>query len=94
MTLLPEFEWDPEKARLNQRKHGISFGEACSIWTDPLHFRVRVATDPEERWLVVGRVGRRRYLSAIVTYRGDDEGRLRIISARRSTKAEMERYHG
>lgn len=94
MMLMPEFEWDPRKARLNQHKHGVSFDEACAIWADPLHFRVRVATTPEERWLVVGRVGRRRYLSAIVTYRGSDAERVRIISARRSTKAELERYRG
>lgn len=88
------FEWDQRKNDVNLRKHGVSFSEACRIWDDPLYYRVKVAAEPEDRWLVVGRVSRSRYLSAIITYRGTQEERIRIISARASTKAEMRRYHG
>jgi uncharacterized DUF497 family protein len=31
-----EFEWDPEKDRLNQEKHGVSFREASTAFSDPL----------------------------------------------------------
>ena len=27
-----DFEWDPTKARANERKHGISFFEACEAF--------------------------------------------------------------
>ena len=30
------FEWDPNKARLNLRKHGVSFDEAVTVFYDPL----------------------------------------------------------
>ena len=32
------FEWDPEKAASNIRKHGISFDEAVTVFKDPLAF--------------------------------------------------------
>ena len=30
-----EFSWDPDKARINQRKHGVSFEEAQTTFYDP-----------------------------------------------------------
>ncbi|MEW6349747.1 MAG: BrnT family toxin [Thermodesulfobacteriota bacterium] len=30
------FDWDPEKARTNARKHGVSFREALTVFGDPL----------------------------------------------------------
>jgi hypothetical protein len=32
-----QFEWDPDKDRRNQAKHGVSFEEANTIFGDPLH---------------------------------------------------------
>lgn len=51
-----EFEWDKEKARLNERKHGVSFFEAREVFGDELSSTVR---DPdhsveEERFLIFG----------------------------------------
>lgn len=89
-----KFEWDPNKNEANLKKHGVSFWEAQRIWSDPLYYRVKVAETPEDRWLAVGRISRTRYLSAIITYRGDQADRIRIISARTSSKAEVRRYHG
>ena len=40
-----EFEWDPEKDGANQRKHGVSFAEASTVFLDPLH-----ATVPDDRY--------------------------------------------
>ena len=31
-----EFEWDPEKARANERKHNLGFHEAATVFGDPL----------------------------------------------------------
>lgn len=85
------FEWDPQKAEANLKKHGLSFERAQTIWDDERRYILRSANRSDEpRWLVVGRVGPQLYFSAIITYRGE---RIRIISARESTKREKERYH-
>ena len=31
-----EFEWDPRKDAANQRKHGVGFREATTVFGDPL----------------------------------------------------------
>jgi len=31
-----EFEWNPKKADDNQRKHGVTFHEAATVFGDPL----------------------------------------------------------
>jgi len=31
-----KIEWDPEKARLNLRKHKVSFEEAATTMSDPM----------------------------------------------------------
>jgi uncharacterized protein len=51
-----EFEWDPEKDRLNQEKHGVSFAEASTVFGDAL---ARTVPDPrysigEFRFLTTG----------------------------------------
>ena len=33
-----QFEWDNEKARLNLAKHGIDFGDARTVFLDPLAY--------------------------------------------------------
>lgn len=38
MALL--FEWNPDKAQSNWRKHHVRFEEVCKIWKDPLYYRV------------------------------------------------------
>lgn len=35
-----EFEWDPQKAASNQRKHDVSFQEAASVLGDPRTIRI------------------------------------------------------
>ena len=39
-----EFEWDPKKAAANLKKHGVSFGEAITVFADPL---ARIFDDDE-----------------------------------------------
>jgi uncharacterized DUF497 family protein len=50
------FEWDPRKARSNQQKHGVSFAEAVSVFSNPL---ARIFPDEEHsaeksREIVIG----------------------------------------
>lgn len=85
------FEWDPKKARLNVRTHGISFDEASTAFRDPLS---RTIADPlhsedEGRFVLIGQSIRGRLLVIVHTERGD---RIRIISARLATNKERFRY--
>ena len=82
------FEWDENKNQLNKRKHGISFEEAARVFVDP---NLKIVLDPEEteiRWDAVGFVGK--MLFVVFTERG--QGCLRIISARKATKREINGY--
>ncbi len=50
------FEWDPDKARNNLAKHGVSFEEASTAFADPLG---RIIDDPrhsagEQRLVLIG----------------------------------------
>ena len=52
------FIWDPEKARANIKKHGISFDLAVTVFQDPLHLSVLDGKDRgEERWVTIGVAG-------------------------------------
>jgi hypothetical protein len=86
-----EFEWDPRKAEINLRKHGVSFTEAGTVFGDELAITV---PDPdhskdEERYITIGWSNQRRLLMVSHTDRGD---RIRIISARELTKTERKVY--
>jgi uncharacterized DUF497 family protein len=85
------FEWDPNKAASNLRKHGIRFEEALTVFADPLSLSV---PDPdhslrEQRFLLLGRSAHDRLLVVIHADRGE---RIRIISARPATRRERETY--
>jgi uncharacterized protein len=84
-----EFEWDPEKARINLRKHNVPFPMACEIFKDSDRIeRPDAAADDEERWSVLGRV-EQTILFVVYTQRGQ---RFRLISARRATRNEQRTY--
>jgi uncharacterized protein len=85
------FEWDPNKAALNEEKHGVSFREASTAFADT---RARIHDDPdhsviERREIIVGRSGVQRILLVVFTQRGDV---VRIISARRASRKERQSY--
>ena len=86
-----EFEWDDAKAKANLRKHGVSFAEALTVFFDSL---ARIFDDPdhsetEVREVVVGYSTKPRLLVVGFTERS---GRVRLIHARRATKAEQKRH--
>lgn len=86
-----EFEADPVKAARNLKKHKVSFGEAASIFGDPLAYTF---ADPdhsigEARWLTFGMSHMGRILAVIYTER---RGKVRLISARIATKRERRIY--
>jgi uncharacterized protein len=85
------FEWDPRKARANQRKHGVTFAEASSALRDRLS---ATGHDPdhsenEDRFVTFGVSSRGRLLTVSHTDRGNT---IRIISARIATSVERQIY--
>jgi uncharacterized DUF497 family protein len=86
-----DFEWDPRKAEINLRKHGVSFTEAGTVFGD--NFAITVPdpdhSNDEDRYITIGWSDRRRLLVISHTDRG---GRIRIISVRELTKAERKEY--
>jgi uncharacterized DUF497 family protein len=85
------FDWDPEKAKRNRAKHGISFEEAVTVFDDPLYvdFFDPEHSDDENRFLRVGSSNQHRILLVSYTER---EGRAQMISAREATKHERQAY--
>ena len=86
-----EFEWDPVKAELNLKEHGVSFDEATTIFRDTLSMTISDPdhSDYEDRFIDIGMSHRRQLLVVSYTERKD---KIRIISARRATRAERKNY--
>lgn len=89
-----KFDWDPEKARRNLAKHGVTFELAEAVWDDPLHVVLPDRfEDGEQRWHAIGMVGLVAIVLVVHTYPGGDEdNRVRIIGARKATPHERRRY--
>ncbi len=89
----PRFEWDPDKAAANERKHGITFFEAVSAFYDEqgVEFYDDEHSDWEDRFLLLGMSARLRLLLVCYCHREDDTT-IRLISARRATRHEARQY--
>ncbi|EDX84129.1 conserved hypothetical protein [Synechococcus sp. PCC 7335] len=86
-----EFEWNPEKAVINQRKHGVSFQSATTVFNDALSMTF---PDPdhsigESRYIIIGMSELNQLLVVSHTDRGNY---TRIISAREATRQERKFY--
>jgi uncharacterized DUF497 family protein len=88
------FEWDPEKARINLRKHRVSFELATRVFADPLRLTdLDQIVEGEIRWKAIGSVEHITVLVVVHTFPDpNDEEAIRIISARRATRWERRRY--
>ena len=86
-----QFVWDPDKAVLNKRKHGIDFEEAATIFRDPLLLVIPdwAHSETEERWIALGNSVRQLLLVVVHT---EDEQTIRIITARKATARETRQY--
>lgn len=82
------FEFDENKSHANKQKHGLDFIEAQALWEDPDRVEILAKTIDENRFLLIGKISKIHW-SVIVTYRKTN---IRIISARRSRKEEIEIY--
>ena len=86
-----KFEWNPDKAQTNLKKHGVSFPEAATVFADSLSFTF---SDPdhsigEQRYITMGVSRSNRLLIVAHTER---QNNIRIISARLATKKERKFY--
>ena len=92
---MTQFEWDPNKAQSNWRKHHVRFEEAQSVFDDPL---VVTIPDPdhseqEDRWLTIGMsILRRLLIVAHTQHLQHEQETIRIISAREAARYERRNY--
>lgn len=86
-----EVVWDENKNRSNQRKHGISFEEAATVFNDPLSLAVPddEHSFDEARFHIIGESAFGELI--VVTYTERDD-KIRIINARAPTRQERRDY--
>ena len=85
-----EYEWDSEKAKVNARKHGVSFADAALALGDDFALtRHDPDSNGEVRHVSIGMDPMFRILVTVFTFRGD---KVRIISARKATATERRPY--
>jgi uncharacterized protein len=87
------FEWDPEKAMQNLKKHGVCFDEAATVFYDPVSatFADPNHSEGEQRLITVGVSSQGRLLVVAHTERGNA---VRIINARPATAHERKKHEG
>ena len=90
------FDWDANKAAANERKHGVTFEVASTVFRDP---QILTTADPdhsetEERWFSIGWASNGAILSVVYLWTELDREttKIRLISARGATQTEIRRY--
>jgi uncharacterized protein len=93
-----DFEWDPRKAQSNLAKHGVSFRQGAAVFKDPNMMTIfdEAHSLDEERWITLGLVGIGQYLLVVHTFTEIDAKTavIRIISARKAKRFEVQQYEG
>ena len=85
-----EFEWDENKRESNLSKHGIDFVDAAKIFNRPVLERLDNRYDYGETRIIALGEENGVVLFVVYTWRGEIH---RIISARRATKRERNKYY-
>jgi len=83
------FEWDPRKAQINKRKHDVGFEEAAGCFADSLAMVLIDHAHPD-RLVLIGQSPACRLIFTV--YAEKDADVIRIISARKATRAERRKY--
>jgi len=90
------FDWDPNKARVNRKSHGIAFEQASTIFLDPRMVSVFDSehSEHEDRWVTIGIDKNGILLVVVHTFQQltADSCRIRMISARKATRKEFKQY--
>ena len=91
-----QFDWDPTKARQNNKRHRVTFERAATVFLDPNELSVfdEQHSQDEERWVTLGLDRTGTLLVVCHSYREETEtsAMIRIISARKATKNEVKQY--
>lgn len=89
------FEWNQAKDKSNQKKHGVSFLEAQSVFYDEyaIQFYDEENSDLEDRFLMLGLSSESQVLLVCHCERNAGEI-IRFISARKATNRERKHYEG
>ena len=87
------FEWDPKKATLNLRKHGVSFEDPQSVFSDENGLLIDDPdhSEEEDRFVLLGLSHSLRLLVVVHCYRSEGKV-IRIISARKADAQERSIY--
>ena len=83
------YEWDPDKAKSNQKKHGVRFADAVGIFEDENAITIEDEHKGEDRYITIGRDFLSRILVVVYTFR---DIVIRLISARKATARERKMY--
>ena len=83
------YEWDPDKAKSNQKKHGVRFADAVGVFEDENAITIENQHQREDRYITIGRDFLSRILVVVYTFR---DIVIRIISARKATARERKMY--
>jgi uncharacterized DUF497 family protein len=85
------FEWNPEKAAANRRKHGVSFEEAATCFDDPYGCYYRnEAPSYEDRLILIAYSQKQRLLFVVHAEVGRHS--IRIVSARKASPTQRRLY--
>ena len=89
-TIKPEITWDSVKAKSNRLKHRVFFSDVEPVFYDPnaISFEDR-ESEGEARFIVIGLDSLARLVVVAYTYR---DSVIRVISARKASKAEQRVY--
>ena len=82
-------QWDPNKAKSNLKKHGVSFADAVGVFEDENAVTISDEHESEDRFITIGRDFLSRILVVVYTFRNIV---IRIISARKATAHERKIY--
>ena len=87
------FDWDTKKNTININKHGISFKEAASVFSDinAIYFDDEAHSNNEDRLIVIGKSKKLNLLMVCHCYRNGDTI-IRLISARKANGSETAQY--
>jgi uncharacterized protein len=90
------FEWDENKNDSNLEKHGLSFETASLVFDDPnaLSIPDRIENG-EGRWQTIGMIENIVIVMVAHTIKLESDSQeeiIRIISARKATRAERQEY--
>ncbi len=92
------FEWDPQKARLNYKKHGIRFEEAATVFRDPRALTIFDLdhSEVEYRWTTMGisKTGKLLIVCHTFQQESNEAVAIRVFSSRKATTNESKLYGG